>query len=919
MSKNEFGARCGDARAKIARRSRARARLAGLLLCSTVLCSSGALPVPAARAQQTEALSISIPAQPLNAAIDAFSRSTGWQIGYSSSIDGTVRTHAVSGIMTPRQALQTMLSGTGIDITITGASSAALVDPSAPAADFAGDGSLLLDTITINGGGRDAVSGSGFQGTPDWVYEAPESVSVVSREAIDNAAARDTRDLLNSVSGVYSGEGQGSFPTVSPNIRGLQDSGRVVVSIDGARQNLQEGGRYGSSGLSNFGMAFVDSAFIRAVEVDKDPDASAGNAGSLGGSVDFQTVGADDIILPGKEWGVELDGTRGTNAYKFQGSAIAAARINDSVSVLGGISRLRLGEFEPGTRGAGGGTYNSLKSRDAWSSLAKLEGDFGDIETSLSWMHQQNDYAYGISQGTNSFDARVDSVTAKFDWNPENALIDFGGRFWLNNSEVTETRSRPGTPETSIDKKLTSFGGVLENTSEVEMQAGLLTLNYGVEAFRDDSDKSVSSTTVAEEPRYASRYGTFTPPGQRDVASVFANGKWEPTDWLTVSGGLRYDWYRLTGTPTYYEFHPGSSSSRLVGCETSRYDYEVSVGTDLSALPPPLIDVFKNQCGEIINDHFYYEGSQYWTNTPASYEPHTLEIDRSFGALLPSLTVETRPTDWFRPYASYSQSLRPPTITEAFITGGLAPADGIGTDLAPNVHLRPEAAQTFEIGANVSFDGLFHPDDRVRLKIAGFHREIEDYIVMGYIQTDDALGAEFNSFVNAAGITRMRGLELEGNYDAGSFWLGGALTLLETKWPTKTQTFNNGSTEMIKCIQYACGVTTSGDIFAISGNVPPKLKITLDGGVRMLERKLILGARLNHVTPTLSLDFNDDGDLVPIRSAFTTLDLYGSYEFNENAKLRFAVNNVTDQNYVAPTANYTAPGRTYTASLKLKF
>ncbi|MCF8471032.1 MAG: TonB-dependent receptor [Parvibaculum sp.] len=839
---------------------------------------------------QTGPVSFSIPAQRLVSAIDSFSRITGWQVGYSSPVEGTMRTQAVSGVMSPEDALRRMVAGTGPRVRMTGPASAALINPEAAASDHQEDGSLLLDTITVaTDANRNAASGSGYQGTPDWVYDQPESVSVLSREAVQNSGVRDTRDLMGTVSGVYSGEGNGSFPTVSPNIRGMQDAGRVVISIDGARQNAQRGYGFGSGGYqSNAGQAYVDSAFVRTVEIDKDPDARAGNAGALAGSVNFRTVGADDLIADGKNWGLEVNATRGTNEYDFQGSILGAARLGETpFSITAGFSKLDMGEYAAGTHGRETNASQLFKGRDAFSSLLKLEGDFGDIQTTLSWMHQEKDFKYGASRSFENLEsAHVDTVTGDLSWNPDSNLIDMNVKLWLNDSRINEFReSRLGTtPDTNIDMDTLSFGGVLDNTSIFDTPAGVFDVNYGAEAFRDDATASASSESIDLNPTWASRYTAFSPPGSRDVASAFANADWEVQDWLTLSGGLRYDWYRLHGQPTYYNKYT-VTSSRVAQC--------------VEWIIPGIL------CGERVNGILYLEG-QTIVEREEHLDAHRPDIDRSGGEWLPALKAEIAPVDWFNPYVSYSHSFRPPTVLEAFFTGGL-PGEGVGTNFAPNTELRPERARTFEVGTNVSLDGIFMSHDSFRLKVAAFKRDVDDYIVLGNILAPDVADKTYLSFVNLDGVTTFRGRELEGNYDAGLFWLGASATWLDTSWATSTQVFSNGT------------ITTDGVPWAYAGNVPPEFKATIDGGVRLIEQRLQLGARLNHVTPTMSRFLDSEGNLSETTEAYTTVDVYGSLRFNTHATLRMAVNNLADLNYIPASGTYNAPGRTFTTSLNLTF
>lgn len=85
----------------------------------------------------------------------------------------------------------------------------------------------------------------------------------------------------------------------------------------------------------------MDVAFIRAVEVEKMTNATSGNAGSLGGKVEFRTVSAVDLIPEGANKGGEVNVSRGTNGYDFQGSVLAAVREPDGPSPLLPVTAVR--------------------------------------------------------------------------------------------------------------------------------------------------------------------------------------------------------------------------------------------------------------------------------------------------------------------------------------------------------------------------------------------------------------------------------------------------------------------------------------------------------------------------------------------------------------------------------------------------
>lgn len=903
----------------------------GVLLATTAIAVSFAAPIFAQTGtdtansqrpggEQGATRPFNIPAQSLSSVVGAFGRQSGLQVTLATPSAGNVRTNAVTGSFTVRDALSRLLAGTGVNFRITGNGRTVIIGTGQSTVDLSGtEGTTVLETITVTGKtGRNSIAGSGYQGTPDWVYETPASVSVVGREAIQSAGVRNTRDVFNRVSGVYAGEGNGSFPTVSPNVRGLQESGRVVVSIDGARQNAQRGAAFGgaTSYTASAGQGYVDVAFIRAVEIEKITNARSGNAGSLGGKVEFRTVSADDLIAAGENKGGEVNVSRGTNGYDFQGSVLGAVRSPDGpLSFVAGYSRTIMDEYKIGTKGEARSTALTMKDllgRDGWSTFFKGEGDFGDVKASLSWMHQENDFVQGASTVIDRESVRNDSVVAKLDWDPESELIDFKSSLWLNDNMTHELRAaRTYAVETNLDMGLRSFGGSLENTSRFDTVAGALSLNYGAEAFRDIATSVATSAKIAKNPSFASSYTSFSPAGRRDVASLFLNGELEPADWITLSGGVRYDWSRLKGSATYYSVKD-TTVTTSVPCDLVKNHYtplDYFNQVFRPANPPSwasrynvfLASVWPRTSANCM------PGTGITTNTPVTeYPAHNVDIDRTYSAWLPSATIELKPVDWFRPYVSYSQSLRPPTILEAFFAGA-RPGDSAGYEYAPNQALRAEKATTYEIGANMSFDGVLLDDDSIRIKMAAFRREVKDYIALGYLVTDQVLDRTYTSFINLDGTTYMRGLEFEGNYDARSFWIGGSATFLKTEWPEKTQVFSNSTT------------TTTGEIVAWPGDVAPKVKLTLDGGMRFFDEKFSLGARLNHVTPTQSRTLDTEGNLREVTDPYTTVDLYGSYAFNDKATLRFAVNNLTDRKYIPAASAYTAPGRTFIATMNVKF
>ncbi|NWJ25523.1 TonB-dependent receptor [Rhizobium sp. RM] len=895
-----------------------------------------------AAATRGVARAFNIPAQPLAGALSAFSRQSGLQVTQAAGTARGVSGNAVIGSFTPDQALARLLSGTGINYRISGDNAAVIGESagSSAAAAASGDGSTVLDTITVVGrGDRNAATGSGFQGTPDWVYEAPASVSVVSREAIQNSGARNARDLLDNVAGVYANRSEGQNPGISVNVRGLQDQNRVITSIDGVRQNFQRSG-HGSSSL-----VYVDPALLRTIDIEKSGNARAGSAGALAGVVNFRTLEAGDVIKSGETMGGFLDIGTGTNAHNFEGSAAGAMQFSDSFSFLGAASLKRFGEYDPGKNGElklfndyfaqyFTRTLNSnnalvFTGSESASGLAKFEMQpLDDLSVTASWLHHRSTSSQGyyLPEGVEEIDVQAtdqtvinDTVSLTGHWDPDSDLIDLKAQLSFNRLDNKETRgsaSRMGTTyEDAVNYRMETWGGSIENTSLFTLPVGELSLNYGVEAFHDKA--KTTGASMMDELNvidYSFGYKGTNPTGSRTVASSFTSATLEHDDWLEVTAGLRYDHYNMSGSTTVHSplrWRAVPQAPVAISVPGACFTYPASV------LAVPSFMTYINS--QVATGATWDLASRTLCAVPTiKYVPQAdlqvpyiesteINVDRSEGAWLPSATIAVKPFEWLQPFVSYSKTFRPPTIMESLFAGGhpMAPPGAY----APNSSLIAERGETWEIGANIRQDGVFNDYDTFRMKVVAFNRDIDNYITMGRVDRSDfATGTgsvatySYGSFVNLVGTTKMRGVEIEGSYDAGDYYIGGSYTHLKADYASEY--LYNGK------VDYAY----AGMVFE-----PPRYKITLDGGLRFFDERLVLGARANIV-----------GDSKPafgylsntfVTDKYTVFDIYGSYDISENAKLRFTVKNVADKAYV-PALGYSAlpaPGRTFSASLNFTF
>ncbi|KQT60722.1 MULTISPECIES: TonB-dependent receptor [unclassified Aureimonas] len=892
--------------------------LAGVLAASTALGGPGLTGMPAASAEEaggpSAPVAFAIPAQPLAAAIDAFARASGWQVSYSSEAARGRTSQAVNGTMAPEAALRQIVAGSGIALRVGAPGSAALVAETSGAVAAgapAADGSTMIDVISVEGkGDRLATTGSGFQGTPDWVYRSPTSTSVVSREAIEaNPATRSAADTLDTVAGVMTNRSEAQNPGIAVMVRGLQDQNRVTTSIDGARQNFQRAGH------GSYQRAYVDTAFVRAVEVEKGAVTGVGGAGSLGGAVNFRTLMADDLIEPGRRFGMELEGGTGTNAFKSDGSAVAAVRLSDDFSLLAGIGGKKIGDYEIGQHGdfkyanvAQGITIvddKTLFSRsDVMNSLLKAEGNLtDDLSFDASWLHYEATAAQGGYPGgvlrRDDEDFTNDTVTTSLTYDPASELIDAKARFWFNDISNDEIRGYDNPLPVSYGMQ--SLGGSLENTSRVTLPFGDLALHYGGEAFQDDGDTTTTDQKLPNGADLAYGFSGPNPAGKRTMASGFANATLEHGDWLTLTGGLRYDHFNLKGSTLV---QAQGIIPAVAGACLEWEDIDGDGTPDPNGLWMDEI-LWVAVPGPGPNISFEAAGcrrSSPGTDAVPFEAQYPVNVDQSGGAWLPSATVAVKPFDWLQPFVSYSRTYRPPAVTESLISGG---HPGVPYENAPNPDLKAEEGETWEFGVNISRDALITAEDYFRVKAVYFDRRIEDYITLGYTWFQPA-NKLLTSFVNLDGETSMRGFELEASYDLGYAYVGGAYTRMDTDWAN--------SYTLVAPGEWAQTGTSPRPAVLFEA---PEDKLTVDAGLRLFDRRLVLGARGTYVSDTLP----KFGQLLQTVDSYKVYDLYGSFEFTKQAKLRVGVSNVADEAYVPSlgSASYPAPGRTYTAAMKLKF
>ncbi len=201
-----------------------RCRRLALMLAVVLLCKA-----PSAGAADAEVRSFDLSAQALRGAIAQFTGLTGIAVRLDPGVSDAAAAHAVAGRLTASQALAMLLSGTGLTYRFDG-------DKAVIISRAAADGSRVTGTLKVEGGGtqgggRGAAAGpngssdvTATEGThslaaqmagigsktPLPLKDITQSVSVITRQQIEDQHLDSISEVLAQTTGVTVNTGQNS-------------------------------------------------------------------------------------------------------------------------------------------------------------------------------------------------------------------------------------------------------------------------------------------------------------------------------------------------------------------------------------------------------------------------------------------------------------------------------------------------------------------------------------------------------------------------------------------------------------------------------------------------------------------------------------------------------------------------------------
>ncbi|WP_424985605.1 TonB-dependent receptor domain-containing protein [Microbulbifer sp. S227A] len=328
--------------------------------------------------------------------------------------------------------------------------------------------------------------------------------------------------ILRGAPGVTVVGGAAGGAETAVNIRGLQDFGRVAVTIDGMRQN------FARSGHDANGTFAVDTEMLRAITVSRGPGAKAG---AIGGALEMRTVEAGDLLPDdGGPVGGEVRLRYGTLSETPTLHGAVAGRLSDAFDLTVAGTRAETGDY---TAPDGTKVYAWQQTQSSLATLGFTSENGARLTFGASRLHM--DYYTGrLSSLPRENDLRTDTLSLGYQ-----ADDVWGG--WAVNGKLYEVATKvsqrlltedlaPIGEDRSYD---TGTTGLLIEMARV-FGAGLTDHDIGLtlEGFRD--------RVTTDDPANDS----LTPSGNRDLWSLAVQDRIDIGP-ATIILGLSADSYRL--------------------------------------------------------------------------------------------------------------------------------------------------------------------------------------------------------------------------------------------------------------------------------------------------------------------------------------------------------------------------------------
>lgn len=717
---------------------------------------------------------------------------------------------------------------------------------------------------TESSGGDDSLDGAPGEGgavtvldtisvtatrNPIEAFEYPGMVTVLGHDEIRTRQPSTPGDVLRFVPGVEFLGGPRRTGQV-PSIRGFQGAD-VIVTLDGARQNF---------GSAHDGRFFIDPSLLGEVEVLRGPASSLYGSGGTGGLIGFVTLDEKDLLGPDERAGSSISGGYRSVNSERTGNYTAYASLDEGADLIASVTKRDSGTIE-----LSDGNELENTDDDILTGFAKVGAAFSDhhrLEGSViafrNDAREPNNSQEGIDSNQTAVglvdkDIRAETLRAAYSYhNPADDLLDLDLVAYRTNFQADELRLEDvdsGPRGELLKRDVATLGVRLDNRSRFAFSdLAAATITYGGEFWRDEQDGEDAGMRNGS-PDANARDRDGVPDADARFAGLFAQA-------------------------------------------------EISIG-----------DLFGPDSGELL----IIPGVRYDDYTISSSD--RLAGDNEHREISPRLGVSLFPSEWLMLFANYAHAFRAPTLNEVYLTGVHFPLFNTQRRLVgfnrfePNPELEPQRTRTVEVGAGVTFNGVFRSHDRFQAKATHFRIRGEDFIDLGVRQdfpvpadcipfTSDQVrvpagpsgvfitGCEGGTFSRNVPNARLWGTEAEASYESSRIRVSLGFSSID------------GENE---------------DTGAKLGVLTPD-QYTLDAGFKLNELDSILGWRVLAASRFDAVDAPEDE-----RPGYAVHDLYFSWRPSharlEGLRVDLGLDNAFDKAYTRVDNAAAEPGRSFNAGV----
>ncbi|BCH30732.1 TonB-dependent receptor [Mesorhizobium sp. L-8-10] len=486
---------------------------------------------PAQTAQQ----SISVPAGSLTPALNQLAAQSGLQILFDANLARGKTTQGVSGNLTPSQALDAVLAGTGLSARFAGGNQVVLSNNTASTNDVgyaAGEhGTTMLDPIVIYGS-KNATT----------LDATTASVGIVTAKDIEDGQIRHTQGTFRRLANVE------DSATVNSGfvIRGMSSEG--FVPSGGPAGSLYFDGILQTRYNARFGARNLWDA--QQVEVYRGPQSTLSGRAAMIGAI---YVKSKDPTFD-KE--VELSGTVGSNDLVGAGFVVNTPLAEDQVAlrIAGAFERSHTDvTYSNFSHYAG---YDDLTTDISGTIRAKLlitPSEMPDTRALLTYAYSKdrpNDRLVGLYDGRGDFNNNPDTYTEFRATEVHNAGLEITHDF----SEALRFTSLTGlsygiNTRSSVDADTPGYVSGIWGTDDDSIFTQEMRLNYEADRWRwvagvygSHQVFDGASRFIADVPFYGLVQLDDDQNRKTSNLAVFGEATFEfaPTWFVTVGGRLDY-------------------------------------------------------------------------------------------------------------------------------------------------------------------------------------------------------------------------------------------------------------------------------------------------------------------------------------------------------------------------------------------